>query len=53
VKQGKRPTAAQKATLKRLGFDPADWLVCKNDSEGMVIEYRYTGKHRTIPRSLL
>jgi hypothetical protein len=53
VKHGKRPSREQKAILQRFGFDPADWLISKNTGEEMVIVCRYTGQHRTIPKSLL
>ncbi len=53
MKHGKRPTREQKQILKRAGFDPADWLICKITSEGLVVECRLTGQHRTIPQSLM
>jgi hypothetical protein len=52
-KHGKRPSKEQKLILQRLGYDPADWLICKNTAEELVVECRYTGKHRTIPKSQL
>lgn len=42
----------QKLILGRLGFDPRDWLVCKTSQEGMVVECRYTGQHRTIAKNI-
>ena len=53
MKHGKRPTREQKGVLKRFGFDPIDWLISKNTTEHLVIVCRYTGQHRTIPKSLL
>ncbi len=53
MKHGKRPSREQKTILKRVGFDPADWLICKNNAIGLVVECRYTGQHRRIPKSLM
>ncbi|MHB0864790.1 DUF6906 family protein [Paenibacillus sp. SEL3] len=30
MKNGKKPTRRQKQAIERAGYDPADWLVCKN-----------------------
>ena len=53
MKQGKRPTREQKFILKRLGFAPADWLVCKNTSTELVITCRHTGQYRTISKDII
>lgn len=53
MKHGRCPTKEQKITLKRVGFDPTDWLISKNTSEHLVVVCRYTGQHRTIPKYLL
>lgn len=53
MKHGKRPTREQKIILRHFGFDPADWLISKNTTGELVIECRYTGRHRTIPKNLI
>ena len=53
MKQGKRPTREQKIILKRFGFEPSDWLVCKNTSTELVIACRHTGQHRTISKNII
>jgi hypothetical protein len=55
LKNGKKPTRRQKQAIVRAGYDPADWLVCKNgpfileiinrkDGETSIIS---TGEERT------
>lgn len=53
MKHGKRPNRGQKLVLRRFGFEPSDWLICKNTSEVLVVVCRYTGQHRTIPKNLI
>lgn len=56
MKNGKKPTRRQKQAIAQAGYDPADWLVCKNgpfileiinrkDGETSIIS---TGEERTI-----
>ena len=48
MKRGKKPTRQQKILLSKLGLDPANWLVSKNEPKEMVIMHRHTTKTRTI-----
>lgn len=50
MKNGKRPTKAQKKVLEFYGFHAEDWLISKNTSTEMVIVHRYTERTRHIPK---
>ena len=50
MKNGKRPTKAQKKILAFYGFHPEDWLISKNTSTELVILHRYTERTRHIPK---
>ncbi|MBQ8515615.1 MAG: hypothetical protein IJ496_09485 [Ruminococcus sp.] len=50
MKNGKRPTRAQKMPIQSLGFQPDNWLISKNTSTEMVIVHRFTGRTRVIPK---
>lgn len=50
MKNGKRPTKAQRMLIQSLGFQPDDWLISKNTSTEMVIVHRFTGRTRSIPK---
>ena len=51
MKNGKRPTVAQKKYLKALGLNPENWLIVKNEPSRMVIVHRHSGELREIPRT--
>ncbi|MGY0654702.1 DUF6906 family protein [Bacillus subtilis] len=48
MKQGKRPTRAQKDIIKQNGLNPNNWLVSKNlqHKQRLIIVHRYTGTVR-------
>lgn len=48
MRNGKRPTRAQKIKLKSLRLDPANWLIIKDCSECFEIVHRVSGKARTL-----
>ena len=50
MKNGKRPTKAQKKILAFYGFHPEDLLISKNTSTELVILHRYTERTRHIPK---
>ena len=50
MKNGKRPTKAQKKILAFYGFHPEDWLISKTTSTELVILHRYTERTRQIPK---
>ena len=50
MKNGKRPTVAQKKYLKAHGLNPENWLIVKNEPSRMVIVHRHSGEQRTFPR---
>lgn len=50
MKNGKRPTKAQKNLLRYSGLTPDDWLISKNTSTEMIIVHRFTGCTRIIPK---
>lgn len=50
MKNGKRPTKAQKDLLRYAGLTPDDWLISKNTSTEMIIVNRFTEYIRIIPK---
>lgn len=51
MKNGRRPTVAQKKLMQEWHLNPADWLVVKDTSEEMVVVNRYSDKTtKTIPK---
>ncbi|WP_197081228.1 DUF6906 family protein [Gordoniibacillus kamchatkensis] len=49
MKNGKRPTKAQKIIMIAAQLDPDDWLVVKNLSGEMHIVHRQTEQKKIIP----
>ena len=41
MKQGKRPTVAQRKQIEAQGLDPRDWLVAKDTPDEIVLVHRY------------
>ncbi len=52
MRNGKRPTRAQKIRLESLGLNPKNWLVIKNHQDGLEVVHRVSGKMRKIPAIL-
>lgn len=50
MKNGKRPTVAQKKEIKSMRLNPENWLVVKNTPRELVIVHRLSGKQRVIKR---
>ena len=50
MKNGKKPTKSQKQLLQQFGFQAEDWLIVKNTSIELLIQHRYTGRARHIPK---
>lgn len=50
MKNGKKPTKSQKQLLQQFGFQAEDWLIVKNTSIELLIQHRYTGRTRYIPK---
>ena len=50
MKNGKRPTVAQKKILKNMGLIPENWLIVKNEPDRMTVVHRHNGELRTVPR---
>ena len=50
MKNGKRPTVAQKKEIASWRLNPDNWLVVKNIPTELVIVHRLSGKQRTIRR---
>lgn len=48
MKNGKRPTRAQKMLIKEAGLNPNNWLVVKNLHDQMHIVHRETNSERVI-----
>lgn len=49
IKNGKRPTVAQKKLMKEWRLNPDNWLVVKATSTETVFVNRWSGKTKTIP----
>ena len=52
MKQGKRPTRAQKMMLRKHRLDPPHWLVMRDDHMCLMIRNRVSGQVRTLNRVL-
>ncbi len=50
MKNGKKPTKAQKIYLKEHRLNPDNWLIAKNTPEEMLLVHRYTDSIRRIPK---
>lgn len=50
MKNGKRPTRAQKMLITQQKLNYNNWLVVKDTSTEMVIVHRESGKTRTIEK---
>lgn len=50
MKNGKRPTRAQKQLMNNSHLNYNNWLVVKDTSTEMVIQHRATGRTRTIKK---
>lgn len=50
MKNGKRPTRAQKMLMTKHRLNYNNWLVVKDTSTEMVIVHRESGKTRTIKK---
>lgn len=50
MKNGKKPTKSQKQLLQQFGFQAEDWLIVKNTSTELLIQHRYTGRTRHVPK---
>ena len=49
MKNGKKPTVAQRKFIQQNGLDPAVWLIVKDKPEEMMLVHRYSDKTtRTI-----
>lgn len=48
MKQGKRPTRGQKATLAACGLNPADWLMVKNQNHCILVVHRKTKETKLL-----
>ncbi|MDN4525353.1 DUF6906 family protein [Fictibacillus fluitans] len=49
MKNGKKPTVAQKKVIKKIGLDPENWLIYKNLPEELHLVHRYTNTKKVIP----
>lgn len=50
MKNGKRPTVAQKIAINAAGLRWENWLVVKNLPEEMIIVHRHSGRERRIKK---
>ena len=51
VKQGLKPTRAQRKRIQQQGLIPDNWLVSKDTSEEMTIVHRLNDQVRVIPKT--
>lgn len=52
MKNGKKPTVAQKKLIASWRLNSDNWLVVKNTSTEMVIVHRISGKQRIIRKDV-
>ena len=51
MKNGKRPTVAQKRLMEKWRLNPADWLVSKDTPEKILLVHRHSDKTtKTLPK---
>lgn len=51
MKNGKRPTVAQKRLMAEWHLNPADWLVSKDTPEKILLVHRHSDKTtKTLPK---
>ncbi len=46
MKHGKAPTRKQKMKIKKLGLNPENWLISKDNPNELVIVHRHTNTVR-------
>ena len=51
MKQGLKPTRAQRKRIQQQGLIPDNWLVSKDTSEEMTIVHRLNDQVRVIPKT--
>lgn len=49
MRNGKKPTRAQKIRLGQAGLNPDNWLIIRVMKEELVILHKHTNKVRKIP----
>ena len=53
MKNGRKPTRAQKIRLKQAGLTPENWLVVRQEQSGeLVIINRHSDRVRVVPASV-
>lgn len=50
MKQGKRPTVAQRKYIQRFRLNPENWLVVRDNNEEFIIRHRLSDKEKRLPR---
>ena len=50
MKHGKNPSVNQKKELKRLGLNPDNWYIIKDNSFELVIQHKNTDAVRELKR---
>ncbi|MEH7157502.1 DUF6906 family protein [Neobacillus drentensis] len=48
MKNGKRPTKAEKISIKSSGLNPENWLIFKKNHDTLQLVHRETGTTKTI-----
>lgn len=49
MRHGKRPTRAQKITIRRYGLNYENWLVMRASKEELILLHKHTNHVRKIP----
>ena len=50
MKQGKRPTVAQRKYIQSFRLNAENWLVVRDNNDEFVIRHRLSDKEKTLPR---
>lgn len=51
MKQGKKPTRAQRQRIAEMGLNPEKWSVAKNLRDKLVLVHRETGTVKELPQA--
>lgn len=52
MKNGKKPTVAQRKFIEGYGLNAENWLVAKDTSESMVLLHRFTDSIKILPKGV-
>lgn len=51
--KGRNPTRKEKTILTQCRLNAANWLICKEVDNGLLIKHRHTNSERVIPKEVI